>query len=132
MSWSNEQNVLKDRFAVEWLRKGDPWLAALAVLGNQDTGKASVCASTWPFDAYVIRKRNELLAEHGEDYFLPSKADLARKVWDEAGKYNAAAADKTRNYRLYAEIMGFVEKPDGKASKGGVVTIKLNDADSKL
>lgn len=130
--WSTEINTLKDRFAEMWLRKGDPWLAAQAVLGTQNIGYTSQCASQWPFDDYVKAKRQELLDEHGEEYFLPTKADLARKVWNEAINERVTPQDRNRNARLYAEIMGFVEKPDAKGGKNGIVTIRVNDDDSKL
>ncbi len=138
MAWTSEQpkpndaqNELKNRFALEWLRRGDPWPAALAVLGHQDPGKASLAASSWPFDPYVIAKRNALLEEFGEDYFLPSKADLARTVWNEAMNLRTAI-DKTRNLRLYAEIMGFVAKDVGKGKLSGNVTVTLADGDKDL
>lgn len=130
MTWVTDQE-LKDRFAVEWLRKGDPWPAALAVIGNQDPGRASQVAAQWPFDPYVKAKRQELIDESGEEAFLPTRADLARKVWQEAENQRNAASDRTRNYRLYAEIMGLVEK-EAKGAKGGVVAVRLTDTEAKI
>jgi hypothetical protein len=131
MAWASEQNDVKDRFTVEWLRKGDPWQAALTVLGHQNASYASQCASQWPFDPYVIAKRKQLLAEQGEEAFLPTKVDLAREIWRDAENCRDPA-DKTRNLRLYAEVMGFVEKPDGKGAKGGVIAVTLTPNEVKI
>ena len=132
MAWVTDQE-LKDRFAVEWLRKGDPWPAALAVIGHQDPGRASQVAAQWPFDPYVKAQRARLIEENGEEYYLPTKTDLARKVWQDAENDRLTAKDRTSNYRLYAEIMGFIEKDAGKGGKlDGNITVTLAESDQKL
>ena len=50
---------------------------------------------------------------HGEEYFLPTKADLARKVWALANTDNLSTNDKLKAYRLYADVRGFIEKGAG-------------------
>ena len=51
-----------------------------------------------------------LKEEEGELSFLPSKADLARSLWERAHTASTDNDDFTKMARLYAEIMDFVPK----------------------
>ena len=109
-----DETAKKLEFAVELLRSpAEPFKAALAVY-PEDTNKALKVANQWTSDPLVIAEVKRLKDEEGELSFLPTKAELARQIWD-----NAATAvykdDKAKLFKLYAEVMGFI---DG-GSKGG-------------
>lgn len=127
--WARDETPQKDAFAVAWLKHGDPFPAALEVFGHENGGVAILFSSLWAKDPYVLRKRQELIDERGEEGFLPSKAEIARKI---LAVHDAAtfADEKTRALRLYAEVMGHItkDKIDDKKSAAFV----LNKEDMKL
>jgi len=90
----------------------DPFGNALKLFGT-NTVRALEVSQTWVHDFYVLSKQADLLAEFGEDYFLPSKAIAARRVFDLAEMQNRDAKDRLAAYRLYAEMRGFIEKGGG-------------------
>lgn len=130
--WQAEQQE-KDKFAAEWLRTGDSFKAAIAVTGVNDAGRALWLEKQLVLDDYVLRRKQELIQENGEEAYLPSKADIARKVL-EAHETARSTDDRLKALRLYAEIMGHISKPDTNSNKGGsgIVAIPINDLDSKL
>ena len=105
-----DDKTLKDAFAAELLRTPDPFKAACAVVGSQDMGRALQISHEWAKDPYVIDKQAELLEQFGAKHFLPSKEDFARKVL-ELGDTARATEDRLKAYRLFGEIMGYIEKP---------------------
>lgn len=103
-------DVLKDAFANALLRTPhDPFAAALQLFGN-DTMKALQVSKAWVSDIYVLAKQAELLEQYGEDEFLPSKAMLARRVFELAEMPNKDAKDRLAAYRLYGELRGYISK----------------------
>lgn len=102
-------DVLKDLFAIAFLREpSNPFGAAVKVFGL-DTGRALYASTHWVDDSYVLARQAELLGMFGEDYFLPNKAALARRVYELADK-TTDAKEQTAVLKLYAEIRGFIEK----------------------
>ena len=73
---------------------------------------AARCAATLdlPFDPLVNEEIDELLAKFGYEHFLPGKHELASRILDVADAATDAD-DKTKALKLYADVMGFVEKP---------------------
>jgi len=109
----------KSAFAAELLKTPtEPFKAALAVFGN-DTGKALYVATHWPVDSFVLSETSRLKEEQGELAFLPSKADLARSLWERAHGQNFRTShdEFVKLTRLYAEIMDFVPKIQKDDSK---------------
>jgi hypothetical protein len=104
-----ESNMLKDLYAMALLRQPDnPFGAAVKLVGT-DTSRALEISHYWPNDQYVLARQAELLAEFGEEAFLPSKTDLARKVYGMADTL-PEGKEKIAALRLYADIRGFIEK----------------------
>lgn len=87
----------------------ETWAAANSIFPG-DVGRCAYISQHWPGDAKVIEFQKELVAEHGEDMFLPTKGDVARSIWD-----RAHTCPDDENYsklmRLYSEVRGFIEKP---------------------
>lgn len=105
-----DESGKKAAFAVELLKTpADPFRAALAVFAT-NTNKALRVANEWPADSFVIAEVKRLKEEEGELSFLPSKADLARSLWERAHTASTDNDDFTKMARLYAEIMDFVPK----------------------
>ena len=105
-----DESGKKAAFAVELLKTpADPFRAALAVFAT-NTNKALRVANEWPADSFVIAEVERLKEEKGELSFLPSKADLARSLWERAHTASTDNDDFTKMARLYAEIMDFVPK----------------------
>ena len=134
----NDESELKKAFAGELLRTpADPFRAALAVFGA-NTNKALRVANEWPSDGFVIDEVKRLKVEQGELAFLPSKADLARAVWERAHAKETEDDDFTKMARLYAEILDYIPKVSkvaltGQDGKGpGMVQVVATPLDEQL
>lgn len=106
-----EDKELKEefvRFLVE--TPDDPFTAALKVFPD-DTSRALRVAHEWPLDKEVRASLRARLADGEEEDFLPTKAELARKVWAKMNKDGLEPDEFAKMARLYGEIRGFIEKP---------------------
>jgi hypothetical protein len=108
----------KAAFAVGLLKQpNDPFKVALSLFPD-NTNRALWVAHNWPHDAEVKAEQERLANEDGGD-FLPSKADLARAIWQKMeGTTNSegrvivpTTEDYAKLAKLYAEVRGFIEKP---------------------
>lgn len=103
------ENVLKERFAEAFLKTpNDAFGAACRVFGA-DTIRALAAAQQWPLDTHVLQTQAALLDQWGEDHFLPSRAELARRVW-QVGEMATDERNKLAAFKLYAEVRNFVAK----------------------
>ena len=109
MPISKEQ---KEKFVHALLRQEDPFKAALAVWPD-DVGTALYASNSLPNDPEVIELKEQAIRENGQEAFLPTKADLAKAVWDLANCTDNDEAIKA--FKLYGDIMGFIETGKGKA-----------------
>lgn len=101
---------LKKEFAYYLLKMpNEPFKAALLVFG-QDTGRACLAVNEWLNCDDVLTEKKRLIDEHGEDYFLATRAEVARKVYELAEKAYLTE-DKLKGYKLFCDIMGYIEKP---------------------
>lgn len=109
-----EEAERRKRFAYQLLR--DPenvYKAGFAAYPEGDGiahALAMEAATLWPDDSEMIQLQAELIEKYGENHFLPSKSQLAREVFKTV-QNGKTAADKTAAAKVYAEIMGFIEKP---------------------
>lgn len=126
-------NDEKRAFARAWLRQSDPFKAAVAIFGPLQASKCLKVADEWPRDLQVLKIKEELLEEGGEEAFLPSKSELARRVIDTADGF-IHVENKLKALRLYAEVMGFITKPetDSGPKGAGVVAVSLTPIEAKL
>lgn len=129
-----EDSEKKYAFAVELLKTpSDPFRAALSVF-SKNTNKALRVANEWPADPFVISEIKRL-KEEGELSFLPSKADLARSLWERAHSERTCNDDFTKMARLYAEIMDFVPKSskvEANVKTSSVVQVVASATDQAL
>lgn len=136
--FENEQ-ALKLAFAASLMRSpDDPFKAALAVIdASRNAGPAMYAANYWPFDPDVKAEVERLREEKGELAFLPTKADLARSLWEKAHGERTSNDDFVKIARLYAEILDFIPKQskvaiDAKNSVGASVRVVASDLDENL
>lgn len=108
----SDETDQKEAYARALLRQpDDAYKAALAVFPG-DIPKALHVSKTWPQDEDVQAFAQAALDEDGEDEFLPSKAQLARDVYDLAKHEKwVDPKDRIAAYKLYADLRGFIEKP---------------------
>lgn len=111
---------LKERFAAELLKTPENAFGAACRIFGMDTQTALRVSVEWVLDIVVLRKQAALLEEYGEEYYLPSQVELARKVWGLAIDDKADRKDKREAYKLYAEIRGWLK------TGGGGVTVNNN------
>lgn len=105
-------NILerKERFAVEYLKDTtNPFKAACAVFGD-DTGNALTAASRWPDDPEVQAFMAKAMDDMGDIHFLPTKAELAKLVWNMARNEMLDSDSRLKAARLYGDIRGFIDK----------------------
>lgn len=112
-------DATKLRFAREYLRTKKWAEAALNVIG--DPGTALRAAQVLPSDPIVIAEIERLVGENGEDSFLPTKAEIAREIYDKAKQFGDSPEDYERLMKLYCTIRGYIEKPG--ANVGVAVTV---------
>ena len=125
----------KTAFAIELLKSpADPFRAALAVFAS-NTNRALWVANHWPNDGFVKEEMQRLKEESGELSFLPSKADLARSLWERAHSERTSNDDFTKIARLYAEIMDFVpkfSKIDANVKTSSTIQVVAGPMDEQL
>lgn len=111
----------KEKFAIAFLDFKDPFKAALFVCEGMPTQKALKMATEWQNDLEVkgfikaIKDKEESIEN------LPSKKELAESIWNKMQSCRHPD-DFQKLAKLYAEVRGFIEKPDNKP----VVTINQN------
>lgn len=107
-----DETELKKAFALAWLKEpsADPFKAATSIVGSGDPGRLLVMSNNWVVDPIVLDEKAALLAKHGPRFFIPSKEELAREVY-ELAKASRVTEDRLKAYRLFGDIMGYIEKP---------------------
>jgi hypothetical protein len=96
-------------FAKAILRNPDCFAAALSVVA--DTGKALQIANQWPSDPIVVAEKIRIVEEEGPRSLLPTKEEQAADIYKMATDSKLAEEDRLKAHRLYAEVMGHIEKP---------------------
>lgn len=108
-----ETDALKCRFAEAFLRQiDDAYAAAKTVV--PDMSRATYIATNWPDDPFVVAEMDRLSIERGAAATLPTKEEFAAKLLEQATETKSSAT-KLDYYKLFASVMGYVEKPTDKA-----------------
>lgn len=108
-------NEEKERFTAAWVEYNDPFKAALSLFSEGDTEntpRALLMATTLPNDVYVLKLKNEMLNGGKDCEGLPTKGQFARAVIEMTNNDRIPITEKRHLLRLYAEVMGFVVKPN--------------------
>ena len=104
----------KTAFAMALLKNPDnPFQAALSILPDTPSavGFALQIAQLWVNDKFVAEEKLRLIEELGSATFLPTKVDQCRDIWKMATNEKLDEEVRLKAHRLYAEIMGNIEKP---------------------
>lgn len=113
----------KRAFAVALTKNpANAFLAALAV--EPDTGKALFISQAWVGDPEVLAYQAEVVEEFGDDLDLPNKTELLRKIIARAD--NCPLDEEAHKYyKLYADIRGYIEKPQNNVNNNIVSVNKV-------
>ena len=104
-----DSDDLKQAYALQLLLcHGDAMQAARAIC--TDLSYSLFIAERWPTDLAVMRYKQELIAEHGEAFFLPSKYDVAHMLMQSAER-SITQDGRLKALKLYAELMDMLQKP---------------------
>jgi hypothetical protein len=106
----NDDREQKTKFAEAWLRDPDHPIDAARIVFN-DLGIALQVGSTWVNDPFVLAEKARLFIELGPKNFLARKEDQAREIYKICLNDKLSTDDRLKAHRLYAEIMGHIEKP---------------------
>ncbi len=118
MTDQRNESEEKAAYAALLLKERDPFKAALQLFPD-NTNRALWVANHWPIDAEVKAEQERLMGEDDGSSFLPSKAELARDIWQRmqgTTLANGVAIPPTpeeyaKLAKLYADVRGFIEKP---------------------
>lgn len=99
----------KTAFAAALLRYPHQHFKAATLVFPTDMRAAMFIMQEWLHDEFVADEKRRLLDEHGFDYFLPTKYELAHDVYALAVTANAVE-DRIKGFRLFAEIQGHITK----------------------
>jgi len=114
--WANQLSTAQERqlkaaFAEAWLHfPSDPHKAAQSVCTN--TAISYRMALDWVFDPYVKECQEKLIKDRGEDYYLPNRTLLVRRIMEIGEDKTHTAKDRLAAYKLVAELRDFMPKPE--------------------
>lgn len=113
------------RYAYEMLKNPNDSLGcARRAFVNDDISAAQV-ADWWPTNPYVLEFRAQLLAEFGEDHFLPTRADIARELFSIGTSAACEAKDRINALDKLAHLLNYVEKPSS-------VTVNTGETNNRV
>lgn len=128
-----DTKALMTEFAAQLLRHNDDaGKAAFAM--TPDVGLALQWAKLWPKDAFVLAEKERLLGTSLATDFLPTKEQQAKAVYILAEAPLTPVEDRLKAHRLYAELRGFIEKPNAGSVNilsQGVMIVKEAGSDSE-
>ena len=103
-------DAAKLRFAAELVRTKNPATAAMSIIvGNP--GLALKYSYELQVDPIVVAEIERLKDEFGEEAFLPSKAQLAREIYDRANRDGVDHEEYVKLIQLHCSMRGLIEKP---------------------
>lgn len=108
-----DDTAQKLEFAAHLLKMPDKALEAACLVfpANDQLGKALQVAQQWPNDPLVRAEQTRILGTGDARAFLPTKEVQAQAIYALAEDKMAAVEDRLKAHKLYAELMGFIEKP---------------------
>ncbi len=115
---------LKKIFAEKCLfNPNNTFLAALD-LCNGNHQQAFELSTAWSYDPQVNEFKQQLLAENGEEHYLPTKSQLVHRVMSRIDNGFATNDEFVKLVRLVADIQGLIEKP-GVTVNNNITTNKV-------
>lgn len=103
---------LKIEFAKNYLRHNrNGFDAAFATVPTKSPGVALQMGRDWPKDPVVLVELERLMQGSEAKSFLPTKEKQAQDIYAIATSERVSVDEKLKAHRLYAEMMGHIEKP---------------------
>jgi hypothetical protein len=102
---------LADEFAFQLCFSPHDAMSAGLRAFKGDTGWSGWAAQWWFMHPYIRERCASFIEEYGAAYFLPTKEQVAQRVFHTAEKATTAD-DKLKGYRLYADMIGAIPKAD--------------------
>lgn len=118
LQFTPEQLALKPKFAAMLLEHPDNAFIAAQAVFPDDMARALYIASHWLTDPDVLTEKARLRDKGADLKTLPTKADLARRAWELTDK--GLFEDRIKAMKLYADIMGHIEKPQAPVTNVNV------------
>lgn len=116
------QEELKTKFAEEWFKTPEnPLKAALCVFGQDNIPIASRMAMEWTKDEFVLEQINKLKSIK----VVPSKEDIASKLWQMSNDRNVEGKDKVAALKVLSELCGYIEQKGTKIDVNNVNNPKV-------
>lgn len=106
-------NVLeaKKAFALQLLKhESNPFKAGMEAFKDGDTSKALWVARHWVLDDEVLLQKELIIQEKGEATFLPSKAEVSKKIFSLLNENGLEVKETLEILKTYAQIMDFMPK----------------------
>lgn len=100
--------ALKRQFAEFLLFNPHDAKGAAARIAKGDFAKQYFCELLWPEDSAVIDHQIKLIAEKGEEHFLPTKGKMVHRLWADSRIYDPR--ESVNAIRLAAELAGYLNK----------------------
>ena len=101
--------------------RNDAFKAAIEVHPD-NTPRALYLSQTVRDDPAFLAELEAARGDASDEDLLPTKAELARELWNKLKNTPMFPDDYVKVAKLYADIRGFIEKPS-EASKGGNVFV---------
>jgi hypothetical protein len=119
----DDTDALKRAFAVALCRNpNEPYQAARQIEPN--AGRASYIAAYWPGDPLVMSHMEKVSVDQGAAAFLPTKEEFAKRVLD--ASQEITRHDVKLDYmKLFAAVMGYVEKPSDRPNVNVAIVNKV-------
>jgi hypothetical protein len=104
----------KRDYAALLIKERDPFKAAL-LLFPEATNRALWVSNNWPNDPEVVAEKDRLNREDAGAAYLLNKTELARDILEKM-KVAVKADDYAKLAKLYAEVLGYIEKPQASVN----------------
>lgn len=121
-----ELSAEKRQFAAALIRLGNPYKASQEVFRDNFI-KACSAAEAWPADPEVQAFLEELRQTVPDECaLLPSKAEVARQLWDIGTDDDNDGKTKVAALKVYSEIQGYLKKEVSpvKIESTGVMVVR--------
>jgi len=120
-----DESEQKKKFAIAVLHNpSDPFQCAKEIFG-EDPGKCLQVFQLWQEDIEVRQYQADYLREHGADATLPTKETLAREIYDVAHDGKVDVDTRLKFYKLYGDILGFINKPGSTVTHNTQINNKV-------
>lgn len=134
VTFAPSEQKLKEEFAELLLRRPKEAFEVAQIISDDDFALSFVRSKAWPNDPYVKLHQKKLLEQFGEEYFLPSKAEMFHHLWARValtGPNGVGMEDRDyiAGMRLALETRHFVgkfgEQPGGGNSVNNTVILQF-------